>query len=354
MKKKAVISLAAGEQQLLVINKAREMEYAVIAVDRNPQAPGFAFADEKICLTVYESQPIIGRLKSMLDSYEFKAVLTRSSGPSVVSAATIAEAFGLPGIAPEVAKTIIHKSDFIETCHRLSIPAPKHLVFSGNENLNLEEVGLPCVVKPSLSLIGQKAVRFVHSQEQLSREISDVNSASFDHRIEVESFEQGYDIILVSMVSKGELIPLVLLDEINRITETGKIKRQAIAGPSVFTGTMLEERILTLARNLIKSLAIDTTPFLLSCRSESNGFPKIIECHLDLGGDRILDVLFPAMTEFDFVKFAIDVMTGQPLSLVQAEFKPTAILFDEAENEGCKIITGRDYHAFKKEVRPDL
>ncbi len=94
------------------------MGYAVIAVDRNPQAPGCAIAEEKICLSAYEAEPIISRLKSLLGSYEFKGVLTRSSGPSVVSAATIAETFGLPGVKPRVSKTVVYKSDFIKTCHR--------------------------------------------------------------------------------------------------------------------------------------------------------------------------------------------------------------------------------------------
>jgi len=182
MKKKAVINLAVGEQQQLVIHKASEMGYAGIAVDRNPQAPGFAIAEEKICLSAYEAEPIISRLKSLLGSYEFKGVLTGSSGPSVVSAATIAETFGLLGVKPRVAKTVVYKSDFIKTCHRLSIPAPKHLVVSGNENLN--EIGFLCIVKPSLSLTGQKAVRFVHSSEQLSIEISEISVDSFDDRIE--------------------------------------------------------------------------------------------------------------------------------------------------------------------------
>ncbi len=348
MKKKAIISLAAGEQQLLVINKAREMGYAVIAVDRDSEAPGFAFSDEKLCLSAYEPEPIIDRLQAFLDLYEFKAVLTRSSGPAVISVATIAQAFGLPGITPQVAETMVYKTDFIKACHRNSIPAPRQLVVLGNEEFHLNGMAFPCIVKPALSLIGQKAVQFVKSKEQLSGEISEIREVSFDDRIEIESFEPGYDIILVAMVSKGKLLPFVLLDEINHIADSGKIERQAIAGPSVFTGTIVEDRIHAVARNLITALEIDTTPFLLSCRSQANGFPKVIECHLDLGGDRILDLLLPAMTEFDFVKFVIDVMTGQPFTSAETEFEPSAILFDRAENEGCRIISGRNYHSFIK------
>ena len=41
-----VVCLAGGKSQLIVVQKAKELGYAVLAVDRNPNAPCFALSDE--------------------------------------------------------------------------------------------------------------------------------------------------------------------------------------------------------------------------------------------------------------------------------------------------------------------
>lgn len=40
-----IISLAAGKSQLPLIKSAKKMGLQVVAIDRNPSAPGFDFAD---------------------------------------------------------------------------------------------------------------------------------------------------------------------------------------------------------------------------------------------------------------------------------------------------------------------
>ena len=40
--KDAIVSVAAGTSQLALIRAAKRLGYAVIAVDRDPNAPGFA------------------------------------------------------------------------------------------------------------------------------------------------------------------------------------------------------------------------------------------------------------------------------------------------------------------------
>ena len=80
MQKGAIIFVAAGRQQLLPISVAKKMGFAVIAIDQNPQAPAFKVVDEAICLSAYRSEPIIGEIIALKESYDFRAVVTRSSG----------------------------------------------------------------------------------------------------------------------------------------------------------------------------------------------------------------------------------------------------------------------------------
>ena len=342
MRRSALIIVAAGPQQLLVIRKAREMGFAVIAVDRNPEAPGFAYASDKIHLSTYEPEPIIAQLRALADSvdcsspYDFQGVITRSSGLPVITTATIAQAFELPGVAPEVARTVVFKSKFMARCTEAGIPAPKHQVACHLEEIAWEQIEYPCVLKPSLGLVGQQGVQIAHGPQELRVKFAAALQASYEGWVEIESWVPGRDVILMAMASKGSLIPVVLLDEINVVSNSGRIKRQGIAIPSAFTGTKAEERIHQLAQDIVTTLGIGTTPFLLSCRCEDEGLPRVIEVHLDLGADRILDELLPASTDFDFVGFAIQIMTGrrpsvssvEPLSVPSISFSPRKIIFE--------------------------
>ena len=82
-KPRAVICLAAGKSQLVVIRKAKELGFSVIAVDRNPAAPGFQLADERIIASTYESVPILSELDRFINEYDIAGVVNRSSGPPV-------------------------------------------------------------------------------------------------------------------------------------------------------------------------------------------------------------------------------------------------------------------------------
>jgi formate-dependent phosphoribosylglycinamide formyltransferase (GAR transformylase) len=42
---KTVLVIGAGRYQRAVIQRAKDLGYRVVAVDRNPDAPGFAYAD---------------------------------------------------------------------------------------------------------------------------------------------------------------------------------------------------------------------------------------------------------------------------------------------------------------------
>ena len=69
MKKRAIVFVAAGKQQVLPIAIAKKMGFAVAAIDQNPEAAGFAIADEVLNLGTYKAEPIIYELNQLKKSY---------------------------------------------------------------------------------------------------------------------------------------------------------------------------------------------------------------------------------------------------------------------------------------------
>ena len=153
--KNAIISLGAGNSQTIIINKALDMGYAVIGVDKNPEAPALYSCEEKLIMSTYDAYPIINQLKNISADYDFAGVICRSSGYPVVTAAKICQDFNLPGFSPAAAELSIHKSKLMDFCRTNNIPAPKGFSAKNIDELLSKNLVFPVVIRPSLSLRGK-------------------------------------------------------------------------------------------------------------------------------------------------------------------------------------------------------
>ena len=337
--KPAIICLAAGKSQLIVIKKAIKLGFAVLAIDRNPDAPGFRLSDEQIVLSTYEAKPIIRQLHALEDKYQLSGVINRSSGIPVVTAAEICQEFALPGIPPASARIIIDKSQLIKVCTMNGIAAPVCQSVSSLAEIDRTRLRFPCVVKPALSIVGKSGVRIVQDAKALPGAFTDAKAAAMNEIVNIEELMQGRDVSLMSVVQKGQLYPITLLDEINVIDSKGNIKGAGFAVPSVFSGQPEETSIINLAMQIVDSFKLDTIDFNMSCRCEPGGEPRLVEIHLDLGGDLVLDSLLPESTSFDVLSFAILSLVGENPPIKNINFIPSAVIFSKGEG----LVSERPY-----------
>ncbi len=319
IKAEAIICLGAGPSQLLIIKTAKRLGLRVIAVDHNPDAIGFSLADERLVLSTYEAEPIIEVTRKL--HYNIRGVINRSSGPPVVTAAHISQALGLSGILPQAAEIIINKAFLVSACNKFNLSAPAHQSVHSLDEVNWNQY--PAVIKPGMSLVGKRSVYKIGSKKELDFRFAEVQESSYGGVVEIEEFISGKDTVLVSMVSGGALLPVVLLDEINEFDEDGELQAKGFAVPSTLSGSPEEILIHYLANRIIAEFGLDTTSLFVNTRCSVFERPKLLEVHLDLAGDLILDELLPiANTDFDFVAFAIRIMIGEKLPLPSVSFSP--------------------------------
>ncbi|GAI54291.1 unnamed protein product, partial [marine sediment metagenome] len=105
-----IICLGAGISQLPLIQAARHRGYSVIAIDRDPDAPGFSLADTKIMESTYNTAKVLNALHSLEKRHYFSGLVARTSGPALKTAAAIAEEFHLPGLSREIVPLATEKS----------------------------------------------------------------------------------------------------------------------------------------------------------------------------------------------------------------------------------------------------
>lgn len=324
---KAIISVAAGREQLPLIEKAKEMGFKVIAIDRDSQAAGFSLADKVINASTHDPKAIIEQLRRLRSKYHFHGVLTKSSGVPVVTTAEIAREFNLPGIRLDCAKRALTKSTLMNMCEEVRIPVPKHFAASSFGQVKNTGIPFPFILKPSLTIAGKEGIFLANDAEGLKTKFSIAQKASLDGIVEVEEFVAGSDVVFAGFFLNSVLYPIALIDELTRFGEDDQVCGVGFAVPSRFSGTLVEKRIIKVAHHFVTRLRLGTGICFIAFRIRSGETPVLIEVHLDLAGDLVVDKLFPASTDFDLLKSAIELLTGRPFELPAIQFRPTTIYY---------------------------
>ena len=208
---KTVLFVGAGRHQRRAIAQARARGLRVVAVDRNPEAPGLEEADaaEVVDFSDVEAVVAVGRRHSV------DGVLTISADRAVPVVAAVAEALGLPGIGTDTAYVMTQKIAMRRVLAEAGVPQPR---FAAVRNVHegyaaLERVGLPAVLKPADSG-GQRGVFRLESADDLERHLHVALSESPTDEAIVEEYVDGLELNGLVVVRAGEAFPLTLSDRL--------------------------------------------------------------------------------------------------------------------------------------------
>ena len=347
---KAVICLGTGKSQIPVIQAAKKIGLTVIGVDRDEQSPGCRYCEECINHSTHDADPILNAVYNLRREYDIIGILNRSSGPPVVTAAYLAAFLGLDGVPPESAEIAVDKSRLMAFCRVHGIDAPRCLSIDSLDKPQVKTIMFPAVVKPALSAVGKDGVMRVPNEKSFPAAFNAAQAVSLTGLVNVEEWVAGQDITLMAMVQKGKLYPVVLLDELNGLTDHQQVYGMGFAVPSRFWQTPVFKQICHLAQKVVEKLSLTNTPLNLSCRCDGRNSPRLIEIHLDMGGDLILDELLPASTSFDVLAYICRMLVHDYPWPMEAVFKPRAVLYQKGDG----LVTDRPFTLVSGNSREEL
>jgi len=283
-----ILSLGAGKVQSHIINAARQLGYEVVTVDQNPDAPGHALADHALHLSTWEAGPILEALPCEVD-----AVLCRSAAQPVVTAAELCAELGLPGAPVDAAEVCIRKERTMRLADGLGLRTP------GTSDKP------PWVIKPNISAGGRAGVYIVRSAAHMAEVEKYSRGASHDGYALAERYVDGEDVTLLGLVVGGEYESLALIDETNLPDLDGSVKGLGYSYPSKYEGTATHEALVGMAFALQDELELVRSPLHLNARVTPDA-PVLIEVHLDIGGDRLLEDTLPPSATTDVVRALVE------------------------------------------------
>ena len=291
MNNKWIICLGAGDSQVSLIKNAQFLGYKVLAIDKNPRAPGFDLADESIVESTHNSDNIIFKIKER----KWHGLLARCTGNALFTAANIVKEFKVLGVNHDLANIATSKSALRELSLNNNIKVPYGIKVSSVKEFNANEFSNQIIVKPDFTIIGKKSITKAMSlnKQEVNNAIELALLSSGNEFVEIEDFIEGYDCSYLSWIEKGISSTLLTWDELIGFDEDFNLFQFGVSMPSISLTTKHSKEIEKVIVKFAKLFQDVSTLVAFSFRVDAQGVPWLIEVHADMTGDLILDELAP-------------------------------------------------------------
>jgi biotin carboxylase len=343
---KRLLVLGAGPAQLGLLGAAREQGLFVIALDRDPTAPGFRYADRRAIIST-EDEHGIERLAS---AERVEGIIAPGIDWPVGIAARVAERLGLPHpIDAAVANRAVSKQKQREALAEAKVPQPSwHIVSEPEEGLPV-----PSVVKAP-DRQGQKGLTLVRSEDELPAAIGRAIEESRSGVAIIEELVDGPEVTVNAFSLRGEFHPLTVTD---RLTADPPAFGVALAHvwPSEAGGKAAE-----IAEAAVSALGIENGPSYTQLRIGPDG-PQVIEVAARLGGGHDAELAKLALG-VDLNGLALQAALGEPIwsaalqptpevggAVVRFLVPPEGVLEEvEGAEEACAVEGVQDVRIYRE------
>lgn len=311
MRKRRVLVLGAAQHQIYSLRSIQNMGCEVVAIDRNNNAPAFQVADFHEAVDVVD----VDNARKVAERYRVDAVVPLTDF-GVQTAAAIADALGLVGIPPHVARDATSKAQMRRRWQRARVPSARFRVIRGLEEAYqaVEELETwPLVFKPADSRGGgSRGVSRVDSLEGVSQALEFAQSYYENKSVVIEEFLEGVEHSLEMVVYEGQMHVLVISDK-EKTPYPYRVDKSVIY-PTIFTGEELN-RIIALARRAVQAIGINVGAVHVETCTTEDG-PRMFELGARFGGGHTPDPIVRHLTGINVVQEVTRILLGEtPLSL---------------------------------------
>lgn len=312
-----VLVLGAGAGQIGLLQAAQDEGLHVIAVDRDPGAPGFRYADRRAIVSV-EDEPAIDRLAT---AEQVDGLIAPGIDFPVAIAARIAERHSLPHpLTPAVAQLATSKLRQRERLQERGVPLAAYRVVASVEQGEgaAAELGLPCVVKPP-DRQGQRGLSFVTEAGDVAAAVQHALAAARANVALVEEHVAGPELTVNAFSLDGEFIPLTVTD---RVVADPPAFGVALAHiwPSELSSRDIDSAIEA-SRAAAAALEIENGPTYTQVLIGPNG-PVVGEVAARLGGGHDAELCLAAL-DVDLNALALAAALGDEIR--RASLEPEAV-----------------------------
>ncbi len=322
---KTLLIVSGGIEAADAARRAKEMGLTVVVSDRDPEAPGFAFADSCLIADVY------GATETAAAAERYNRKIRRIDGVICVAAdapltaATVAARLGLPGISIATAELASDKLAMKRRFADAGVAVPWFAEIRTVQELQRVAIerGRNLVIKPVDSR-GSRGVQRVAQIEDLAKAFALARGHSPTDRVMVEAYLDGPQISTESIVVGGRCHTPGFSDRNYEYLDTYAPFFIENGGdlPSHLPG-----ETQTKVKNLVARAAAALGVVNGTVKGDivvHNGEPHVIELAARLSGGFFCTREIPLNTGVDFIGCAIKLALGETVAADDLEPKFSA------------------------------
>lgn len=345
MNKKTLLVVGAGFGQVPAIEIGKEMGLKVLAVDRNPDAPGMELADESFVIDIIDKESIL----TVSKQNKIDGIITLQSDHGVPSVGYVNDYLGLKGISYETAINCSYKTRCRSRLKEKNCSQPKFRFVSTKSEATkaVEEIGIPSVIKASDSS-GSRGITKVSTLEEIENGVKEAFKYTIQEQIIVEEYIDGVEFGAQTFSVDGKCEVVLLHND-----TLSKPPYMIPIGHS-FPFKDLAEKEVEFAKESIKkaveTIGITDGPanidIILDNKSKE---VKIIELGARIGATCLPELVY-YHTGINWVKEAIKSAIGEKVNLNFKDPKPVAAQIISANKDGIFKGYNSNLNAEKYEV----
>ena len=323
-----VLFVGAGRHQRRALVRLRELGVRVVAVDRNPDAPGLAIAEVGEVVDFLDVPAVVeaGRRHGV------EGVMTYAADRAVPVVAAVAEALDLPGIGTTTAHLMTNKIAMRRQLADAGVPQPRFAAVRTLQEARAAAgaVGFPAVLKPADSA-GQRGLFLCESLGDVERHLHASLVQSIEQEAILESYHEGREVNGLLVLRDGEPTVVTLSD---RRRPPGRGFGVAIAHvyPSTLFGDAIEE-VRRTGIHTVKALGLREGVAYPQVLWSEDGVARLIEVAARIPAGQ-MDSVARYGVGVDLIDIALLQALGRPVpdEMVAAKMEqPMAISFLTAE-----------------------
>jgi biotin carboxylase len=317
---KTLLIISGGIEAADAAKRAKEMGLYVVVSDRDPEAPGFAFADSCLIADVY------GPSETAAAAERYNRKIRKIDGVICVAAdapvttATVTARLKLPGISIATAELACDKLAMKQRFAASGVPVPWFTEVRTVQELQriAIERGRNLVIKPVDSR-GSRGVQRVAQVEDLTKAFMLARSHSPTDRVMVEEYLDGPQVSTESVVIDGRCFTPGFSDRNYEYLDTYAPFFIENGGdlPSHLPGD-IQAKVKDVVARAAAALGV-TSGTVKGDIVVHNGEPYVIELAARLSGGFFCTREIPLNTGVDFIGCAIRIALGEPVSAEELE-----------------------------------
>lgn len=308
---KKLLMLGGGFLQTYVIKEAKKCGYYVLVLDGDPNAMGYAYADEHAVINIVDEEACLTYAREK----QVDGVLTAATDFSVLTMSHIAEAMGLPGINYKSAKIIKNKAEVRKVLFEAKADDTGYSYEIGSleeaEKI-LGEITFPRMVKP-VDGSGSRGASRVDRAEDFVKACEFAMSGSITHRAVAEPFVDGKEYGVESFVNQGEIHVLGVMQKDMTLPPYYAELGHAIPSGLPYA---LEEKVKNCVRTAIKALGVNHGSVNMDLLINGDEV-HIVDIGARMGGNLIGSHIIPRGTGINYMANMIRAAVGD-----SADFRP--------------------------------